>query len=86
MPAGTGTTAWSTFPAETSYFGPGTETGPQAVMINYRVDNLHGLLERLEGAGVWIDPKREDCEYGKFAWVVDLEGNRLELWEPPAAQ
>ena len=84
IPAGTGSTAWSTFPADTKYFGPGSEAGPQAVMVNYRVDDLDGLLQKLEAAGVTIDPKRDDSEYGKFAWVVDPEGNRLELWQPLA--
>ncbi len=82
VPAGTGVTAWSTFPADTKYFGPGTEAGPQAVMVNYRVDDLDGLLEKLEAAGVEVDPKRDNSEYGRFAWVVDPEGNRFELWQP----
>jgi hypothetical protein len=42
-------------------------------------------VTQLEAAGVRIDPKRDDSEYGKFAWIWDLEGNRVELWEPPAA-
>ena len=82
VPEGTGATAWSTFPADTSYFGPGSEGVPQAAMVNYRVDDLDALVEKLEAAGVWIDPKREDGEYGRFAWIKDLEGNRLELWQP----
>jgi predicted enzyme related to lactoylglutathione lyase len=52
-------------------------------MINYLVDNLDELLEELKQAGVTIDPKREDHEYGRFAWITDPEGNRIELWEPP---
>ena len=40
-------------------------------------------LEQLKAAGVAIDPKREDASYGRFAWIVDPEGNRIELWEPP---
>jgi len=79
IPKGTGVTAWSTFPADTKYFGEGSE---QAVMINYRVDDLDGILEKLAGAGVTIDPKRDEYGYGKFAWIVDPEGNRIELWEP----
>lgn len=78
VPKGTGMTVWSTFPADTKYFGP----GEQAVMVNYRVDDLDGLLQKLGAAGAEIDPKRDDSEYGKFAWVVDPEGNRLELWQP----
>jgi predicted enzyme related to lactoylglutathione lyase len=52
-------------------------------MINYRVDDLDGLLEALKADGVEVDPKREDSEYGRFAWIADPEGNRIELWEPP---
>ena len=78
IPAGTGMTAWSAFPQDTSYFGG----GPQTVMINYRVDDLDVLLATLSAAGVWIDPKREDYAYGRFAWIKDCDGNRLELWQP----
>jgi predicted enzyme related to lactoylglutathione lyase len=73
-------TVWSLFPEDSGKFG----LGPQRCMINYRVDDLDGLLERLAAAGVWIDPKREDGEYGKFAWIADPEGNRIELWQPAA--
>ena len=45
---------------------------------------LHGLLESLAAAGVWIDPKREDYGYGRFAWIKDCDGNRVELWQPLA--
>ena len=79
-PAGTGMTAWSAFPVETTYFGD----GPQQAMVNYRVDDLDALLTELTAKGVWIDPKREEYGYGKFAWVKDCDGNRLELWEPLA--
>ena len=78
VPAGTGATAWSAFPADTKYFGE----GQQAVMINYRVDDLNSLVEKLAAAGVWIDPKPDDGEYGRFAWIRDCDGNRVELWEP----
>jgi predicted enzyme related to lactoylglutathione lyase len=53
-------------------------------MMNFRVADLDGLLEALKAEGVEIDPHREDYEYGRFAGVMDPEGNRLELWEPPA--
>ena len=52
-------------------------------MVNYRVDDLDGLLEELKKAGVGIDPHREDADYGRFAWIVDPDGNRIELWEAP---
>jgi predicted enzyme related to lactoylglutathione lyase len=84
VPATTGSTTWSLFPENTKYFGPGTEAGPQAAMVNYRVDDLDALLEQLKAAGVTIDPKREDASYGRFAWIVDPEGNRVELWQPLA--
>jgi catechol 2,3-dioxygenase-like lactoylglutathione lyase family enzyme len=73
------TTVWSLFPSDTDYFGA---TNP-AFMVNYIVDDLDGLLEALDRQGASIDPRREDSEYGRFAWVTDPEGNRIELWEPP---
>jgi predicted enzyme related to lactoylglutathione lyase len=51
-------------------------------MVNYRVDDLDALLTQLTAAGVTIDPHREDYNYGRFAWITDPEGNRLELWQP----
>ena len=78
VPVGTGTTAWSTFPDDTKYFGD----DPRQAMINYRVDDLDGLLTQLAAAGVWIDPNRQDEGYGKFAWIKDCDGNRVELWQP----
>ncbi|MGI4828400.1 MAG: VOC family protein [Janthinobacterium lividum] len=80
VPPGTGSTTWSAFPQDTTYFGEGT----QAVMINYRVDDIDGLLEQLGRAGVTIDPKRDDSDFGRFAWIQDCDGNRLELWQPVA--
>ena len=82
VPAGTGMTIWSAFPQNTKYFGP----GEQPVMINYRVDDLDGLLAQLTAAGVWIDPKRDDSSYGRFAWIRDPDGNRLELWQPLSSE
>jgi predicted enzyme related to lactoylglutathione lyase len=78
VPPGTGQTAWNTFPKDTKYFGD----GEQGVMINYRVDDLDALLAKLVAAGVWVDPERMNESYGKFAWIKDLDGNRLELWQP----
>lgn len=77
-PQGDAMTIWSAFKADTEYFGE----APRDVMINYRVDDLEALLQQLEAAGVWIDPKRQDEGYGKFAWIRDCDGNRIELWQP----
>jgi predicted enzyme related to lactoylglutathione lyase len=77
--ATTGMTVWSIFPHTTKYFDPSRS----GFMINYRVDDLDTLLEELKKAGVEIDPRREDYDYGRFAWITDPDGNRIELWEPP---
>jgi predicted enzyme related to lactoylglutathione lyase len=55
-------------------------------MINYRVANLAQVLADLRAEGCVVDDKTEESEYGKFGWVMDPEGNRLELWEPPAGR
>ncbi len=55
-------------------------------MLNYIVDDLDSLLVALKAEGVAIDPKGMQEEYGKFAWITDPEGNRIELWEPPKEQ
>ena len=75
----TGTTIWSVFKDDTKYFDPGTKP----FMINFRVANLHSLLEQLRAEGAAVDPKFDESEFGKFGWVMDPEGNRVELWEPP---
>ena len=79
-PEKSGTTVWSLFKKDSNYFDP----SQSSFMINYRVENLDALLDLLREEGVEIDPKREDTEYGRFAWIMDPEGNRIELWEPPA--
>jgi predicted enzyme related to lactoylglutathione lyase len=71
-----GMTIWSIFKKDTRYFDP----SQSSFMINYRVENLDALLALLREEGVEIDPKREDTEYGRFAWIMDPEGNRIELW------
>ena len=81
-PESMGMTVFAHFPADTKYFGD----GPQQCMVNFRVDDLEALLKELEGSGVRIDPRREDYAYGRFAWVWDPEGNRVELWQPLAAE
>ena len=78
-PERVGMTAWSVFKDDTKYFDPSRAP----FMINYRVDDLDALLETLRAEGVEIDPKRENADYGRFAWIMDPEGNRIELWEPP---
>jgi predicted enzyme related to lactoylglutathione lyase len=78
-PANEGMTVWALFPHDTEYFNPSRSP----FMINYRVDDLDALLEALRAEGVTIDPKREEYDYGRFAWIMDPEGNRIELWEPP---
>ena len=74
-----GKTVWALFKSDTKYFAPSNAP----FMLNYRVEDLDGLLERLRAAGVSVDAHREDHAYGRFAWVMDPEGNRIELWEPP---
>jgi catechol 2,3-dioxygenase-like lactoylglutathione lyase family enzyme len=71
-------TIWSLFPSDTKYFDPSTAP----FMINYRVENLTALLEQLRSEGVGVDERTEEADYGKFGWVMDPEGNRIELWEP----
>ena len=80
-PESTGMTVFAHFPLDTKYFGEGA----QQAMVNFRVDDLDALLAQLAEAGARIDPKRDDHEYGKFAWIWDPEGNRVELWQPPTA-
>lgn len=76
-PSAAGMTVFSPFAESTTYFGD----GPQQFMINFRVDDLDALLLQLAEAGVKIDPKRQDESYGRFAWIWDPEGNRIELWQ-----
>jgi predicted enzyme related to lactoylglutathione lyase len=57
----------------------------QKTMINLQVDDLDGLLDRLIAEGVAVDPKRETYDFGKFGWLTDPEGNRVELWQPIGA-
>lgn len=74
-----GMTVWSAFPSDTRYFDPSSAP----FMINYRVVNLDSLLAQLRAEGVDVDPRVEEYDYGRFAWIMDPEGNRIELWEPP---
>lgn len=71
-------TVWSTFPHETDYFG----SKPTSFMINFRVRDLDAMLDQLRIAGVEVDERTEEHDYGRFGWAVDPEGNRIELWQP----
>jgi predicted enzyme related to lactoylglutathione lyase len=72
-------TVWSPFPDDTDYFAP----SEKPFMINFQVENLEELLTQLKSEGVEVDPRVEKSEYGNFGWIMDPEGNRIELWEPP---
>jgi predicted enzyme related to lactoylglutathione lyase len=76
-----GQTLWTPFAADTKYFAPST----QPYMVNFRVDDLHGLLAQLRDAGVEVDPRVDESEFGRFGWIMDPEGTRIELWQPPAS-
>ena len=77
-----GTTIWSIGSAEGQPFAPSASS----FMINYRVDDLAALLQALRDEGCNVLDKTDDSEYGKFGWVIDPEGNKVELWQPPAGQ
>jgi len=72
-------TIWSVFDGDTRYFEPSAAP----FMINYRVDDLDALLAALRTEGCEVDARIEESEFGRFGWVMDPEGNKLELWEPP---
>lgn len=71
-------TQWSPFPEDTDYFRPSEKD----CMFNYRVENLEELLKVLKAEGVTIIGDMQTYEYGKFGWILDNEGNKIELWEP----
>jgi len=73
-----GFTQWSPFNEKTKYFEPSTKD----FMINYRVENLEALVEQLRKDSITITDKIETVEYGKFVHIMDIEGNKIELWEP----
>ena len=77
-----GTTAWSIVPENSESFAPSAAS----FMVNYRVADITALLKALKEEGCDVAEKSEDSEYGKFGWVIDLEGNKVELWEPPLGQ
>lgn len=74
-------TQWSPFKDDTKYFAPSKKD----YMFNYRVENLVELLAELEKEGVTIVGKMEEYDYGKFGWILDNDGNKIELWEPKDA-
>ena len=73
-----GWTAFSLFDADTKYFAP----SEKQFMINLRVENLDELLKVLRSEGVQVFDETEAGDYGKFGWILDLEGNKIELWQP----
>lgn len=77
-PDGGGTTAFSFFKQDTDYFLP----SQSPFMINFRVKDLSALLNRLKEEGIEAIGKTESVDYGNFAWIMDPEGNKIELWEP----
>lgn len=77
-PSEIGYTVWSAFKQDTDYMNP----SKSEFMINYRVENLKELMKVLKEEGVEICGEIEEYEYGKFGWIIDPEGRKIELWEP----
>lgn len=75
-----GMTVWSIMPMSSGYFAPSTAT----FMINYRVRDVRALIAVLREEGCQVDERIDESEHGIFGWVMDPEGNRVELWQPPA--
>jgi catechol 2,3-dioxygenase-like lactoylglutathione lyase family enzyme len=73
-----GMTIWSAFKSGTTHLGSGN------FMINFRVADLHALLAALRAEGCNVEDRTDESEQGKFGWVFDPDGNKVELWEPPA--
>jgi catechol 2,3-dioxygenase-like lactoylglutathione lyase family enzyme len=83
-----GHTVWAPFDSDTDYFGDGAteHERPADWMINYRVDDLDAVLDRLRSEGVTVDERVEESRFGRFGWALDPEGHRFELWQPPPGQ
>jgi len=81
-PGEEGMTVWSTFPKDTKHYQPSSAP----FMINYRVRDLDAMLVQLRAAGVETVGEPESGPYGRFAWVMDPDGNKVELWEPPPSE
>jgi predicted enzyme related to lactoylglutathione lyase len=77
--SGEACTVFAFFPKDTTHFAP----SPAPFMINFRVQDLEATLAALQREGVAVEARRQQDETGKFAWLQDPEGNRIELWEPP---
>jgi predicted enzyme related to lactoylglutathione lyase len=75
-----GHTVFSLFKSDSDYFGP----GEAPFMVNFRVADLDAMLDQLRAKGCAVAEKVEESEFGRFGWVTDPEGHRVELWEPPA--
>ncbi len=73
-----GTTVWSLFARDDDYF-----RSDLPFMVNYRVDDLDALLAALRAEGIAVDDRTDESDFGKFGWLTDPEGNRIELWQPP---
>jgi predicted enzyme related to lactoylglutathione lyase len=72
-------TIWSVMEESSNYFAP----SKASFMVNYMVEDLHSVLGSLRAEGCEVDERTEESEFGKFGWVMDPDGNRVELWEPP---
>ncbi len=77
-----GTTIWTIGDAKSDHYAPSTSS----FMVNYRVADLAALLQALRDEGCNVLDKTDDSEYGKFGWVMDPDGNKVELWQPPEGQ
>lgn len=78
-PSGNGTTIWSPFADDSGYFAPSTAR----FMVNFRVADLRALVDILRAEGCAVDDRVDESEFGIFGWVMDPDGNRIELWQPP---
>ncbi|RYZ20107.1 MAG: VOC family protein [Chitinophagaceae bacterium] len=81
-PSSTACSIWSPFKETTDHFSPSEHD----YMINYRVDNLEALLAEMKAAGVTMAGEMQVYDFGKFAWVMDPDGRKIELWEPLGAK
>ena len=81
-PSGAGSTVWCPFKADTKYFAP----SDAPFMVNYRVAETRAMIEQLRANGCAVDDRIEETEQGVFGWVMDPEGNRVELWQAPKGQ